>query len=303
MNSQTKKNTTQTRELAQVLTARDSHDGDGVKLQRVFSFQGEQGADSLDPFLLLDEFSSDDAADYIGGFPDHPHRGFETVTYMLEGLMEHKDHMGNQGQLVPGSVQWMTAASGIIHSEMPMQEEGRMQGFQLWINLPATDKMKTPSYQEYRPEEIPSYTFSNGVSLKAIAGQASINGIQVKGPVAGIATAPVYFDITLPSEAYLEIPVSTEHTVLTYVFEGELRANHGRQKSQPLSRGQMGKWTNGDRIKVVTGEKGARLLLLAALPLNEPVVQYGPFVMNTREEIEQALSDYRSGRLTMQNGE
>ena len=298
MSNQVKINA-QARQLSRVFTARDSQDGDGVKLKRVFSFQSGQDAESLDPFLLLDEFSSDDAADYIGGFPNHPHRGFETVTYMLEGRMEHRDHMGNQGQLVPGSVQWMTAARGIIHSEMPMQEEGRMQGFQLWVNLPAAEKMKAPRYQEYSPDEIPSYALSNGVIIKAIAGNMKINGADIQGPVAGIATSPTYLDITLPAQTSLVIPVPEAHSVLSYVFEGELYANPSVQEnSQRLTRGQMGKWADGDHIDMISGEKGARLLLLTAQPIHESVVHYGPFVMNTQEEIEQAVRDYHSGQLT-----
>ncbi len=295
MNNQVNINA-QTRQLNRVFTAHDSHDGDGVKLKRVFSFQSGQSAKSLDPFLLLDEFSSDDAADYIGGFPDHPHRGFETVTYMLEGRMEHRDHMGNQGRLVSGGVQWMTAARGIIHSEMPMQEEGRMQGFQLWVNLPASEKMKAPKYQEYQPEQIPSYTLSNGAIIKAIAGNMQIDHIDIHGPVAGIATAPIYLDITLAPQTSLTIPVPHTHSVLSYVFSGELYATE--QENQALSQGQLGKWTDGDHLAISSGDQGARLLLLAAQPINEPVVHHGPFVMNTQEEIEQAVRDYHSGQLT-----
>lgn len=297
MNNQVKADS-KTRHLSTVFTARDSQDGDGVKLKRVFSFQANQGGESLDPFLLLDEFASDDAADYVGGFPDHPHRGFETVTYMLAGRMEHRDHLGNRGELVPGAVQWMTAASGIIHSEMPLQEKGRMQGFQLWINLPAAEKMRTPEYQEYRPEQIPVYTLDNGVTIKAIAGSVEVEERLIKGPVSGIATDPTYMDIAIPPHTELKVPVAANHSLLTYLFDGELQdaGGSGRQNGS-LIRGQLGKWSEGDHIEMRSGEAGARLLLLAAKPINEPVVQYGPFVMNTHAEIKQAISDYQSGRL------
>lgn len=292
------------RHLSQVFTARDSQDGAGVKLKRVFAFQAVDGSESLDPFLLLDEFASDDAADYIGGFPDHPHRGFETVTYMLAGCMEHRDHMGNRGLLEPGSVQWMSAAHGVIHSEMPKQEEGRMQGFQLWVNLPAAEKMKAPGYQEFSPQEIPSYTLGHGATVKAIAGKMVIDDQVIQGPVTGISTTPIYLDISLPPVSRLSIPVPAGHTVLTHIFEGVMYAHEGvDERSQALTPGQMGKWSDGDHVQLSTGKKGVRLLLLAAQPLNEPVVHYGPFVMNTRDEIEQALHDYRTGKLTEFKGE
>ncbi len=287
-----------TRTLSDVFTARESLDGAGVKLKRVFSFQvqssGNQKGGSLDPFLLLDELVSDSTADYIGGFPAHPHRGFETVTYLLEGRVRHKDHLGNTGELMPGSVQWMTAARGIVHSEMPVQDEGRMHGFQLWINLPAAEKMNPPRYQEYLPQEIPEYPLEGGISIKVIAGEVELEGTTITGPVNGVSTQPLYLDVTLPPNTHFQLPVTEKHALLTYVFEGELYST----KDQLLTKGQMGEWIHGNVLGIGTHNQGARLLIMAAKPLREPVVQYGPFVMNTREEIEQAIVDYESGRLT-----
>ncbi len=285
-------NDVRNRRIGRILTGRPATDGDGVKLLRVFSAQSDDSMGAMDPFLLLDEFAADEAADYIGGFPEHPHRGFETVTYMLEGSMEHRDHLGNRGELVPGSVQWMTAARGIIHSEMPLQQDGRMHGFQLWINLPASEKMGNPGYQEYTPEALPVYRLASGGSIRAIAGRLHIDGMDVAGPVAGIATDPVYLDVQLPAGTCMDVPVPESHTVLTYVFEGSLEVNGGR-----VGRGQLAQWVEGGPLALATSE-GTRLLLLAGRPIGEPVVQYGPFVMNSVAEIEQALRDYRDGRLT-----
>jgi len=275
------------RTIQHISTGRPTSDGAGVKLTRVLSPEHQ-----LDPFLLLDEFNSDQAADYIGGFPSHPHRGFETVTYMLDGEMLHEDHLGNQGRLTPGSVQWMTAARGIIHSEMPQQIEGRMRGFQLWINLPAAEKMKDPSYQDIAPETIPQAVITGGW-IKVIAGQLALGAEPISGVVQGVSTDPLYLDVQLEPGARISLPVSSGHTACAYVFEGAAQIGE-----QALARGQLAVLSDGDSIDIAATDSTTRLLLLAAKPLREPVVHYGPFVMTTTQEIEQAVQDYRAGRLT-----
>jgi redox-sensitive bicupin YhaK (pirin superfamily) len=277
--------TKQSRQLAQIITGHQTSDGAGVKLKRVFSTQ--QG---FDPFLLFDEFGSDEATDYIGGFPDHPHRGFETVTYMLKGAMLHRDHLGNEGHLRAGDVQWMTAAHGIIHSEMPEQENGLLRGFQLWINLPANEKMKPPHYQDIAAANIPQLELENGGTIKVIAGEYG----SIKGAVQGVSTQPLYLDVSLNPQQSLTVSITEQHTVLVYVYQGELTVD-----SKILSAGQLGQLINGDVMQVITQQQSAQFLVLAALPLHEPVVQSGPFVMNSVEEIEQAFRDYRNGVLTL----
>jgi redox-sensitive bicupin YhaK (pirin superfamily) len=284
--------TKQTRQLATVITGQNTSDGVGVKLKRIVS---QQQKNAFDPFILLDEFGSDEAADYIGGFPDHPHRGFETVTYMLEGAMLHRDHLGNEGHLCAGDVQWMTAAHGIIHSEMPEQENGLLHGFQLWINLPAKEKMKPPHYQEFAAAKIPHVVLADGGYIKIIAGEYVTETQKISGPVSGVTTQPLYFDILLSSEQQLDIPITVEHTVLVYVYKGELAIG---ASDKTLKAGQLGQLINGDNIQLATQDQSAQFLVLAALPLKEPVVQSGPFVMNSIEEIEQAFRDYRNGVLT-----
>ncbi len=281
------------RQLEHTISAYPTSDGEGVKLKRCVSSTRK---DMLDPFLLLDEFASDDASDYIGGFPEHPHRGFETVTYMLEGAMQHRDHLGNEGHLRPGSVQWMTAAHGIIHSEMPEQVEGRLHGFQLWLNLPAKDKMKPPHYQEFNAEEIPHVSLAGGGVAKVIAGDFVQGPKKTTGPASGVATRPLYIDVMLPGQQEFNIPVAEMQTVLIYVYKNEL---HTGQPGKILRSGQLGKLVSGRHVHIETGALDSRFLLLAAEPLREPVAQWGPFVMNTREEVEQAIRDYRDGKLTM----
>ena len=278
-----------TRQLAAVITGQNTSDGAGVKLKRIV---GQQQKNAFDPFILLDEFGSDQAADYIGGFPDHPHRGFETVTYMLEGAMLHRDHLGNEGHLRAGDVQWMTAAHGIIHSEMPEQENGLLHGFQLWINLPAKEKMKPPHYQEFAAAKIPHIALAEGGYIKIIAGGYG----EISGPVTGVTTQPLYFDVLLSPKQQLDIPTPAQHTVLVYVYQGELAIG---ASNDILKAGQLGQLQNGDSIQLSTQDQSARCLVLAALPLKEPVVQSGPFVMNSIEEIEQAFRDYRDGVLTL----
>jgi redox-sensitive bicupin YhaK (pirin superfamily) len=243
----------------------------------------------VDPFLMLDEFSSDNPNDYIAGFPDHPHRGFETVTYMLDGSMEHRDSVGNRGLLGSGDVQWMTAGRGIIHSEMPRQESGLMRGFQLWVNLPASEKMNEPRYQDIPAAEIPVHRDADGAFVKVIAGE--FEGL--RGPVVGVHTEPLMLDLKLSPKTRRRISIPAEHAGFVYVFEGS--AEFGDDAS-PVGKEHLGVLGPGDEV-VMTSEGGARVLLLAAAPINEPVARYGPFVMNTREELEQAVLDYRSGRL------
>ena len=269
----------------------DSHptaDGDGVKIFR--NIAGGSLSD-FDPFLLLDELYSDDPADYIGGFPEHPHRGFETVTYMLEGSMKHKDHMGNEGLLEPGSVQWMTAGRGVLHSEMPLQDEGRLHGFQLWVNLPANEKMRPADYQELPKEKIPVITIGERSYVKVIAGAFNRNGSIVSGPITGVTTAPDYFDIFLGEGDTVDVTTEKNKRVLIYVYEGLAII-----EDKSLNAKQLGTLSEGDSVLITAGQQ-SRLLFLAGIPIKEPIVNWGPFVMNTREEIEQAVKDFQTDKL------
>jgi len=263
-------------------------DGAGVRLTRVI---GGPSLPDLDPFLLLDEFGTDRAEDYIAGFPSHPHRGFETVTYMLDGRMRHKDNHGNEGLLTPGSVQWMTAGRGLVHSEMPEQESGQMRGFQLWVNLPARDKMTDPKYQEFAPERIPVTTPGDGVQVKVIAGQVG----EVSGPIVQPATDPVYLDITLAANARWEYTLPEGHNAFAYVFEGGLTVGQG-EDARPVARQELAVLGGGELLQLQAGAEGARLILVAGRPLREPVMRHGPFVMNTRQELMQAFVDFQEGR-------
>lgn len=281
------------RDLLRTITALETSDGAGVRLRRSL---GQRPDARLDPFLMLDEFATDDPDDYIAGFPAHPHRGFETVTYMLEGHLLHEDHLGNRGDLVSGGAQWMTAGRGIIHSEMPQQERGRMHGFQLWINLPAREKLRPAAYRDLRPEEIPTLELGEGISARVLAGRLESAAGTVTGPVTGVTTEPLFADLSLPAGARLTVPVAEGHNTLVYVYQGQVTTG-GEQRRGVLSAHQAGLLGAGDFVALQAGDAPARVLLLAARPLGEPVVQYGPFVMNSREEIEQALTDYRDGRL------
>lgn len=268
-------------------------DGAGVKLRRVI---GTSQLPDLDPFLMLDEFGTDRAEDYIAGFPDHPHRGFETVTYMLDGRMRHRDNHGNEGLLVPGAVQWMTAGRGLVHSEMPEQQEGLMRGFQLWVNLPAALKMSEPRYQEFAPERMPTVHPADGVTVKVIAGKvADANGEPVRGPIAQPATDPLYLDIDFaPGAAWVfDLPVG--HNAFVYVYEGAVSAGEG-DDARPVETRALAVLGGGERLALRADGAGARLILVAGRPLREPVARHGPFVMNTREELMQAFVDFQEGR-------
>lgn len=278
------------RDVLDLQQGRATSDGDGVRLTRII---GGAGLERFDPFLMLDAFDSFDARDYIGGFPAHPHRGFETVTVMLEGRMRHEDHLGNRGLLEAGGVQWMTAARGIVHSEMPEQEQGRLFGFQLWLNLPSADKMGPAGYRDFAPAEIPRVTSSRGVDVRVIAGSFHEGEQQQAGAVQRPHTEPQLFDLSFPAGACLMPELPRGHNVLLYVFEGELTVRG--QRDQNVQAGQLARLSDGDSLHL-TSAAGARALLIAGRPLGEPVVQYGPFVMNSREEIEQALADFRDGR-------
>ena len=277
------------RRIESLVTGRPTSDGGGVRLTRVIS--PEQG---LDPFLLLDEFDSSDAGDYIAGFPSHPHRGFETVTYMLDGHMLHEDHLGHRGDLKAGGVQWMTAGRGIIHSEMPQQVAGRMRGFQLWINLPAAEKMKPAAYQDLEPERVPRAE-ARGATVRVVAGsfRPLAGGAAVAGQIAGGRTAPTYLDVGLQAGATLNLATEPGHTLVAYVFEGEAMI-----AGEKVGKGQLARLTDGDALELAAAARATRLLVIGGRPLGEPVVHYGPFVMNTVAEIEQAVRDFRDGRLT-----
>jgi quercetin 2,3-dioxygenase len=281
------------REVVRVVRGREVSDGAGVRLTRVI---GGPDLPDLDPFLLFDEFGSAEASDYIAGFPDHPHRGFETVTYMLAGRMRHRDNQGNSGLLTPGSVQWMTAGRGIVHSEMPEQERGLMRGFQLWVNLPARDKLTTPRYQDILPSRVPELEPVPGVRVRLLAGTLG----DVAGPVGGVATEPVYLDVRLDGGTRFEAKLPEGHAAFCYVYEGRARVGPA---GRPVSRGELAVLGPGSAFAVAAesnaqprGDDGARLVLIAGRPLGEPVVRYGPFVMNTRDEIAQAFADFQSGR-------
>ncbi|WPC06641.1 pirin family protein [Pseudomonas benzenivorans] len=266
-------------------------DGAGVRLTRVI---GGAGIERFDPFLMLDEFGSDNPDDYIAGFPPHPHRGFETITYMLAGSMRHEDHLGNVGLLQSGGVQWMTAARGIIHSEMPEQEQGVMRGFQLWLNLPRQDKLGEPGYRDIPAAEIPRLTSTGGVEVVVIAGRFDDGQVQQAGAVQRPHTEPQLFDLRLPAGSRIAPRLTDGHRALLYVYEGSLELPGATPRT--VTAGRLVRLSDEGELQLASSQ-GARLLLIAGKPLNEPIVQYGPFVMNSREEIEQALRDYRDGVL------
>ena len=273
------------RNLIAIHKAHPTHDGDGVKINRI---AGNHLFGILDPFLLLDEIRSDEAADYIGGFPEHPHRGFETITFMKTGRMRHRDHMGNEGVIGPGDVQWMTAGRGVLHSEMPEQQSGLLHGFQLWLNLPAAEKMKPAAYQDIRTEQIPVARMTEGQQVRVIAGEVSLAGQTLSGPVDIESTEPLLLDVLLPAAKSVELVFAPHNPAWVYVFSGA---------TDQLQQQQMGCYSEGVSLRLQAGESDTGLLVLSGKPLREPVVQYGPFVMNSREEIDQAIGDYQRNQL------
>ena len=282
------------RGVERVVRGQPTSDGDGVKLTRVLTQPLQQ---RLDPFLMLDAFGSDAAADYIGGFPDHPHRGFETVTIMLEGRMRHRDSVGNVGLLEPGSVQWMTAGRGIIHSEMPEQEAGRMAGFQLWVNLAAKDKLQPPAYRDIAPAGVPALTTAEGVAVRVIAGASH----GVAGAVTRPTTEPIVLDITIPAGQAFEAELPVGHNAFAYVFAGAVDVGDATPSRVEVERmAVLGNEAGANGVRFAApAELGApaRVLLVAGRPLGEPIAQYGPFVMNTTAELQRAVSDFQRGVL------
>jgi len=262
-------------------------DGAGVRLRRLMG--GGSGLPSIDPFLMLDYFDSPNASDYIAGFPPHPHRGFETVTYMLAGRMRHRDNHGGEGIIQTGGIQWMTAGRGIVHSEMPEQTEGLMRGFQLWVNLPAQLKMTAPAYQEHPAAKMPVEERDGSVRVKVIAGATSRG---TAGPVTAPSTDARYFDVELPAGASFEEAIPAEHAALVVVYEDAVRFDDGKEV-EALGLAQLGA---GDAVRYSAKDKPARALVIAGKPLKEPVAWMGPFVMNTQQELTQAVEDYQAGR-------
>ena len=278
------------RSIQKLIHALEITEGAGVTVHRTI---GTPRLRHLDPFLMLDHFASNDPNDYIAGFPDHPHRGFITLTYMLDGHMEHRDSMGNRGDLRAGGIQWMKAASGVIHSEMPQQTDGLMRGFQLWINLPSGEKMSDPQYQEFSSERIPVVE-QNGMRVKIISGEYAGQ----RGPIHDPHTAIQYFDVSLPPETAFTPHLDNSATAFLYVFEGSLRIGGTAVETHVLA--VLG---SGEAVTLAAGTQGARFILLSGHPLREPIVQYGPFVMNTEPEIRQAFDDYRHDRLVQKRAQ
>ncbi|MBI1283022.1 MAG: pirin family protein [Thiobacillus sp.] len=272
------------RTIRQRVPAHEVTEGAGVTVHRSI---GTPALRNLDPFLMLDHFGSDNPDEYIAGFPDHPHRGFITFTYMLDGRMEHRDSMGNRGELDSGGAQWMKAASGVIHSEMPRQTNGLMRGFQLWINLPASEKLSDPAYQEFSAAAIPEVT-QDGARVRVLAGEFS----GTRGVIEDPSTDVLYLDVALPTNAAFSLPLDAARHAFVYVFEGSARV-----AGDDLAKHTLAVLGSGDTVGITAGADGARFILVAGRPIGEPVVQYGPFVMNTRAEIEQAMADYRDGKL------
>jgi len=276
-----------TRKIERIVTARPTIEGAGVHLKRVFGFGNEN---IFDPFLLLDDFRSSDPASYLAGFPWHPHRGIETITYIIEGSVEHGDSMGNSGRIGPGDLQWMTAGSGIIHQEMPKGDEsGRMGGFQLWANLPASQKMMPPRYRDVLRSTVPEKTVEGGAAVRVIAGE--IEG--TRGPVRDIVIDPEYLDVNLPEHARFGHEIPSDRTVFAYVIEGECYV--GREKKEVLLMNSLVLFGAGEEVELTAGKAQARFLLVSGRPLREPVAWYGPIVMNTRAELETAMEEYRNG--------
>lgn len=279
----------QPRSVRSVIEPKPVIEGAGVRLKRSI---GGDALNYLDPFLLFDHFGSPHAEDYQAGFPMHPHRGIETVTYMLAGEVHHRDTLGHAGRIGAGDVQWMTAGGGIMHEEMPQVRPEGNAGFQLWVNLPARLKMTRPRYQEIPSGKIPEVTLEGGANIRVIAG--TVEG--TSGPVTGIAADPTYLDVSMPAHSSLTYPIPRGHSAFAYVFEGEATfSGESGNAGERIAQTRLVVWEDGDTVTVVTGEQPARFLLISAKPLNEPIARYGPFVMNTKEEIEEALYDLKQG--------
>lgn len=275
--------------IVKVVRGMPTSDGAGVSLTRII---GQPDLPRLDPFLMLDFFGSDNPGEYIAGFPPHPHRGFQTVTYMLAGKMRHKDSVGNEGVIDAGGIQWMNAGRGIIHEEMPEQEEGLLQGFQLWVNLPAKEKMSAPNYQDIQPDIVPTVQIQNA-SVKVLAGD--VDG--VKGPVKTTAVAPTFLDIDLKS-GQCDIALKSNEAAFLYIYEGNITVGKGDQAQKTmLESGELGVLSQQGTRLSFSSEKGSKIIVVSGKPINEPIVQYGPFVMNSQQEILQAFNDYQSGVL------
>ena len=279
------------RHVSRVIKGMPATDGAGVELTRVI---GQPALPMLDPFLLLDAFRSDRPEDYLAGFPPHPHRGFETVTYLLAGRMRHRDNAGHEGVIAPGGIQWMTAGRGIVHSEMPEQENGLLEGFQLWVNLPAAHKMDHPGYQEYPADQIPVESREGGVEIRVIAGVTSQG---TRGPVVQPLTEPLYLDVRVPAGGEFTERLPDTHNAFVYVIQGPVTASDADGRMVHLVRDDLGVLARGDVVRVESGNDATRFLVVAGRPLNEPVARGGPFVMNTRDEIQQAFEDYNQGRI------
>jgi len=271
------------RTIDQIISPVATSDGAGVKIKRAI---GTPTLDHLDPFLLLDIFGSQKGADYIAGFPDHPHRGFETVTYMLNGKMRHRDSTGNEGLLETGGAQWMTAGRGVIHSEMPEQTDGLMKGFQIWVNLPASQKMIAPRYQDIQAADIPEIKINDQANIKIIAGEI----FDTVGPITKIVTGPLFIDVDLKGNSKIVFPVSQGKTALIYVYEGKMHID-----GENVETNRLVVLEDGDEVSLASCAQGVKFILLAANPIKEPIVRHGPFVMNSREEIYQAFEDFKSG--------
>lgn len=276
------------RKLKQVLHAHKSSDGDGVKINRL---AGKHLLPLLNPFLMVDEIRSDDAADYIGGFPEHPHRGFETITYMKAGRMRHRDHMANEGVISAGDVQWMTAGAGVLHSEMPEQTSGFMHGFQIWLNLPAKEKMQPAAYREIASHHITEHGLANGGLMRVIAGRIKLEqdngkeGILLTGPITEKTTQPVFVDVMLAANETIKLSFNEACPAIVYIYEGA---------TKELKRYDVGLYEKGSTLSLAASDVGAKMLVLSGEPIQEPIEQYGPFVMNTMEEIERALRDFQN---------
>jgi len=288
MNTEAPSLLNQPRRVELLVAGQPTRDGAGVQLSRVLTRNLQR---RLDPFLMLDHFSSDNPDDYIAGFPEHPHRGFETVTYMLQGRIRHRDSAGHEGLVTDGGVQWMTAGRGVIHSETPEQTDGRMAGFQLWLNLPAKDKLRAPWYRDIASDEVPGYE-RDGVTVRVIAGESH----GVKGAVQRGVTEPLYLDVHLPAGARFEQPLPAAHNAFLYVYEGSLQHDGGcRQTTGRLA--VLANTAGSDGVRLHAGDEPARAILVAGRPLGEPIAQHGPFVMNTEAELVQAVRDFQAGRL------